>query len=223
MAYIAPIHRPSSVHHALLANVYSEEEQSLVLSCGSPPTLDTTNSDANRPTMQTNQQNRSMAPFPRRPPLPSPYHHSQRHHCHAPKAPTKRCRNRSVIRGDRPLRVLHPFLEPRDLPDGDHKCDPRSGRALYAQLPVPRPSHCRPIREVHRHAPLGRRPNYRSPRCPSNKRSTTGMDGTNPACRAIHQGVHLFTQRDRSPNRCLPLPDQCQCARFETGDIPAHL
>ncbi|KAK4671450.1 hypothetical protein QC764_600250 [Podospora pseudoanserina] len=32
MAYIAPIHRPSSVDHALLANVYSEEEQSLVLS-----------------------------------------------------------------------------------------------------------------------------------------------------------------------------------------------
>ncbi|KAK4173705.1 mono-functional DNA-alkylating methyl methanesulfonate N-term-domain-containing protein [Triangularia setosa] len=32
MAYIAPIHRPSSVHHALLANVYSEEEESLVLS-----------------------------------------------------------------------------------------------------------------------------------------------------------------------------------------------
>ncbi|KAK0744925.1 mono-functional DNA-alkylating methyl methanesulfonate N-term-domain-containing protein [Apiosordaria backusii] len=32
MAYIAPIHRPSSVHHALLANIYSEEEESLVLS-----------------------------------------------------------------------------------------------------------------------------------------------------------------------------------------------
>ncbi|KAK4200972.1 mono-functional DNA-alkylating methyl methanesulfonate N-term-domain-containing protein [Triangularia verruculosa] len=32
MAYIAPIHRPSSVHHALLANVYSGEEESLVLS-----------------------------------------------------------------------------------------------------------------------------------------------------------------------------------------------
>jgi DNA damage-binding protein 1 len=31
MAYIAPIHRPSSVRHALRSRVFSDEEESLVL------------------------------------------------------------------------------------------------------------------------------------------------------------------------------------------------